>query len=358
MTSGSRRGGACRHLALAVVASFALAMPASGQTRGGSATIGIEQDIAGFDPLIVGVYDTGQEAAAVLMLETLTRLDDAGKAVPGLALSWSASPDFKTWTFKLRPGVKFHDGSPFNAEAVAFNNRRMLDPNNHCRCLFYISYIDKVEAVDELTVVFRLKTPAPNLPPLVAPATVTNVIHSPKAIQEMKEGYNRHPVGTGPFRLKSWQSGDRIVLERNPDYWDKQRPYLDEVVVRPLPDNTARFASVLSGETDIIWHDRAEDIVKAKKNSSVVVNEYAGSGAQVYAFNTKRPPFDDVRVRQALRHALDLQTFSEAQWEGLWKPAKDPWGPGSFVQCKDSGALPYDPEKARRMASPSSSRWW
>ncbi len=344
----SRNRGRSR-LALAAIVALAFAMPAAAQTRGGSATIGVEQDIAGFDPLIVGVYDTGQEAAAVLIFETLTRLDDNGKPAPGLARSWEHSADFKTWTFKLRPDVKFQDGSPFDAEAVAFNYQRQLDPNNHCRCAIYISNIAKVEALDPLTAVFHLKNPSPNFAPILAPATVNNVIHSPKAIQEMKEGYNRHPVGTGPFQLKSWQSGDRIVLERNPNYWSKERPYLDQIVVRPLPDNTARFASVLSGETDIIWHDRAEDIVKAKKNANVVVNEYAGSGAQVYAFNTKRPPFDDVRVRQALRYALDLKTYSDVAWEGLWKPAKDPWGPGSFVQCKDSGALPYDPAKAKAL---------
>ena len=348
MTSVSTRG-ALRSIVLAVIVAGGLALPAAAQTRGGSATLGVEQDIAGFDPLTVGVYDTGQEAAAVLIFETLTRLDDNGKPVPGLALSWEHSADFKTWTYKLRPGVKFQDGSPFNAQAVVFNTQRQLDPNNHCRCLFYISYIDHVEAVDDLTVVFHLKYPQPNLPAIAAPATVNNVIHSPKAIEEMKDQYNRHPVGTGPFQVKSWQSGDRIVLERNPNYWDKGHPYLDQVVVRPMPDNIARFASLESGETDIIWTDRAEDILKAKKTPSLTVHEYAGSGAQVYAFNTKVPPFDDVRVRQALRMALDLKSYSEAEWNGLWHPAKDPYGPGSFVQCKDSGTLPYDPAKAKAL---------
>ncbi len=336
-------------LALAALFSLALALPAAAQTRGGSVTLGVEQDIAGFDPLTVGVYDTGQTATARLLFDTLTKLGDDGKPVPALALSWAASDDFKTWSFKLRPNVKFQDGSAFDAAAVAFNYARWLDPNNHCRCAAYLTAIAKVEATEPLTVVFRLKAPSPNFAALQAPSSATNSIHSPKAMQELKEGYNRHPVGTGPFVLKSWQSGDRLVVERNPDYWDKDRPYLDQVTIRPLPDNTARFASVLSGETDIIWHDRADDIVKAKKNPSVVVHEYAGSGAQVYAFNTKRPPFDDVRVRQALRMALDLQTYSEVLWEGLWKPAKDPWGPGSFVQCNDSNPLPFDQAKAKAL---------
>ena len=338
-----------RMIAFAAFVAAGLAAPAAAQTRGGSVTIGVEQDIAGFDPLTVGVFDTGQEAAAVLIFETLTRLGDDGRPIPGLALSWQHSADFKTWTYKLRPGVKFQDGSPFDAQAVAFNVERMLDPKNHCRCAFYISFIDHVEAADALTAVFHLKYPQPNLPALMAPATSTNVVQSPKAMQEMKEAYNRHPVGTGPFRVKSWQSGDRIVLERNPDYWDRNRPYLDAVTIRPLPDNTARFASLQSGETDIIWTDRAEDVLKAKKMPSLAVHEYAGSGAQVYAFNTKVAPFDDVRVRQALRMALDLKTYAEAEWSGLWQPAKDPYGPGSFVQCKDAGALPYDPAKARAL---------
>src|SRR6185437_5352276 len=120
---------------------------------------------------------------AVLLFETLTRLDDSGKPAPGLAQSWEHSADFKTWTFKLRPGGKFHYGSPFNAAAVAFNYQRMLDPANHCRCLLYISGYDHVEAVDENTAVFHLKFPTPNMPALLAPATSVTVMHSPKAIQ-------------------------------------------------------------------------------------------------------------------------------------------------------------------------------
>ena len=334
---------------LAAAMAFAIG-PAVAQTRGGSVTLGVEQDIAGFDPLIVGVYDTGQIAVAALLMDTLTRIDEAGKVVPRLAASWTVSDDLKTWTFKLRSGVTFNDGSPFNAQAVVFNYERMMDPKNKCRCAIYLSAIGKVEAKDDLTVVFSLKTPSPGFAGLIAPATVTNVLHSPKAMQEAAQGtYNRNPVGTGAFKLKSWASGDRLVLERNPAYWDKGKPYLDQVVVRPLPDGPARFASILSGESDIIWHDNADDIVKAKKNKAVVVNTHVGSGATVYALNTKRPPFDDVRVRQALRHAIDMQQFADTLYNGLWKPARDPYGAGSWVQCKDTKPLAYNPERAKQL---------
>src|SRR3954470_24233962 len=142
----------------------AIAWPALAQKQGGSLTVGLELDIPGFDPLKVGVYDTAANIAASLLLETLVGPDENGKAKPSLALSWSHSDDYKTWTFKLRPDVKFHDGTPFNAQAVAWNYARQKDPKNNCRCAFYIANILSVEAKDALTVVFTLKDPAVTFP--------------------------------------------------------------------------------------------------------------------------------------------------------------------------------------------------
>jgi peptide/nickel transport system substrate-binding protein len=136
---------------LAAVFGVALfATPAGAQKQGGSITVGLELDISGFDPLKVGVFDTASYTAAASIFDTLTYLDDKGVAQPKLALSWDHSEDFKTWTFKLRPGVKFHDGTPFNAEAVKANFDRQKDPANKCRCAFYIAYIHDVQAPDEL----------------------------------------------------------------------------------------------------------------------------------------------------------------------------------------------------------------
>src|SRR3569833_3840581 len=126
-------------LALAASAALLAAAPAMAQKKGGALTVGVELDIPGFDPLKVGVYDTSQNMAAALLFEQLTRLDDNGKATPSLALSWTQSDDFKTWTFKLRPDVKFHDCTPFNAASVKWNFDRQKDPKNNCRCAFYIA---------------------------------------------------------------------------------------------------------------------------------------------------------------------------------------------------------------------------
>ena len=335
-------------LALVVVSACLTAAPASAQKQGGSVTVGLELDILGFDPLKVGVFDTSGNIAATLIFDTLTYLDDNGKAQARLAESWTSSEDFKTWTFKLRSGVKFHDGTPFNAQAVAWNFARQKDPKNNCRCAFYIANVLKVEAQDESTVVYQLRDPAVNFPALLAVPSSNNVVQSPAAIQAKGDDYSRNPVGTGPYILKSWTAGDRMVLERNPSYWRKGWPRLDRIVLRPLPDAQSRFASLLSGESDVVWADpfEADNILRAKKNKTLTVHQYVGSGATVYAFNTKVAPFDDLRVRRALVMALDKKKMSQVLTNGLSLPATNPYGQGSWVKCKDDGALPTDPAKA------------
>jgi 4-phytase/acid phosphatase/peptide/nickel transport system substrate-binding protein len=341
-----------RALALAGAALLAaIASPALAQRQGGTLTVGVELDIPGFDPLKVGVYDTSAVTAAALMLETLTTLGDDGKAKPKLAVSWTNSDDFKTWTFKLRPDVKFHDGTPFNAAAVKWNFDRQKDPKNNCRCAFYIANILSIDAPDDLTAVYRLKDPAVDFPALLTRPDQNSSIHSPAAIQAKGDDYNRSPVGTGPFVLKSWTAGDRMVVERNPNYWNKGLPHLDRVVLRPLPDSQSRFASLKSGETDLVWADEfeADNIIRAQKDSTLQVLKYAGSGAAVNAINTKVAPLDDVRVRQALVMAIDRKKYSQALTNGLARPATNPYGDGSWVQCKDDGALPEDPKKAAEL---------
>ena len=324
---------------------------AHAQKQGGSITVGLELDIPGFDPLKVGVYDTSAETAAAAIFDTLTALDDKGKPVPKLALSWSHSEDFKTWTFKLRPGVKFHDGTPFNAQAAKENFDRWKDPANKCRCAFYISSINDVQAPDELTLVYNLKDPAANLAANLTVPNTTTVFQSPTAWKTKGDDFNRNPVGTGPYILKSWTAGDRMVLERNPNYWNKGHPHLDRIVLKPLPDAQSRFASLQSGEADIIWDDEADadNIQKAQKDAKMTVHTYAGSGAAVDAINTKVAPFDDVRVRQALVMAIDRKKMSQALTNGLARPATNPYGDGSWVKCKDDGALPNDIEKAKAL---------
>src|SRR5258708_16119763 len=178
-----------------------------------------------------------------------------------------------------------------------------------------------------------------------------NAVQSPTAWKAKGDDYNRNPVGTGPYSLKSWTAGDRIVLEKNPDYWNKGHPYLDRIILNPLPDAQSRFASLQSGEADIVWDDEADadNIQRAQKDPTLTVLPSVGSGAAVNAINTKIAPLDDVRVRQALVMAIDRKKWSQAASNGLAKPATNPYGDGSFVKCKDDGALPCDVEKAKAL---------
>jgi len=207
----------CKSAPIFLAAAFGMALlasPAYAQKQGGSITVGLELDIPGFDPLKVGVFDTSAETAAAAIFDNLVSLDDKGQPQPKLALSWTPSDDYKTWTFKLRPGVKFHDGTPFNAEAVKANFDRQKDPANKCRCAFYIAFIHDVQAPDELTAVYNLIDPSVNLASLMAIQSSNFVIQSPTAWKTKGDDYSRNPVGTGPYILKSWAAGDRMVLEK------------------------------------------------------------------------------------------------------------------------------------------------
>ena len=277
---------------LALVASPWLQVPPAPRSRAAASPSASKLDIPGFDPLKVGVFDTAALTAAAAIFDTLTTLDDKGVAQPKLALSWSSSDDYKTWTFKLRPGVKFHDGTPFNAEAVKANFDRQKDPANKCRCAFYIAGIKDVQAPDELTVVYNLNDPSVNFPALMTiPELELRSVQSPTAWKTKGDDYNRNPVGTGPYILKSWSAGDRMVLERNPDYWNKGRPYLDRIVLKPLPDAQSRFASLQSGEADIIWDDEydADNIQKAQKDPKLKVHTYVGLRRRRSTPSTPRP---------------------------------------------------------------------
>ena len=234
-------------------------------------------------------------------------------------------------------------------QAVAWNFDRQKDPKNNCRCAFYIANTLSVEAKDDLTVVYTLKDPAVNFPALLTRPDQNSTIHSPTAIQAKGDDYNRNPVGTGPFIMKSWTAGDRMVVERNPNYWDKGKPHLDRVVLRPLPDAQSRFASLESGETDVVWADEyeADNIAaRARRIRAEGARPTPARAPRSYAFNTKVPPLDDVRVRQALVMALDRKKMSQALTNGLARPASNPYGDGSWVKCKDDGALPEDLKKA------------
>ncbi len=212
---------------------------------------------------------------------------------PALAESWEISEDGTVYTFHLRDGVTFHDGSPFDAEAVKFNFERMLDETHPYHdtgpfpLSFFFSAVDKVEAPDPQTVVFTLKEPyAPFLSNLAYP---TGLIVSPAAVKEYGKDFGRHPSGTGPFHFVEWESNSRVVVEANPDYWDGP-PELQAVVFRPITDANTRVAEMMSGGVDVMVEVPPDILKSFEQDPSFTVHEQAGPHLWFLILNTKDGP--------------------------------------------------------------------
>ena len=313
---------------------------------GGSLKLGIEYQAYGFDPIKSRMYTATSITAAHLIMERLFDRGANGEIVPLLGLSMTSSEDGKSWTVDLRQGVRFHDGTPFNADAVVRHWRRLLNPENRFRALPALRVIRSVDAVGEFTVRFHLDHPwKPFASVLSANTTLASVIPSTKAVAEGTQ--NGAPVGTGPFVFKSWKEGDRIVLAKNPNYWQSGKPYLDEVVLLIIPDAQTRYAAFVSGQVNVIHTDRPTHIRKLKADPRFVTITGEGTGAGTLVMNTRRPPLDDVRVRRALAHAWDQEKYIKMVFQDT-VPYATHWY-GDQLECADAAYRHNDVEKARSL---------
>lgn len=313
---------------------------------GGTLTVGVELEFRGFDPLKAQYTGIADRTVIMAVEERLFDMDTKGNLVPELALIAKPSKNGKSWTIALRKGVLFHDGTPFNADAVVGHWQRLLDPNNKFFALSTLEPIESVQKVDDSTVRFNLKHPwAVFKNVLSAPQSFAVFIPSPKALKE--DTHNRAPVGTGPYIYKEWLANDRLVVVKNPNYWRKGKAYLDSVTFRPMPDMQARFASLQSGESDVIQTDRGASILQAREDRSLRIYSSDGAGPYNFLLNVSKPPLNDVRVRQALAHAWNQDLLIKADYKGTLPFAKDPYG--GMINCGDSAYREYDPAKARKL---------
>lgn len=273
---------------------------------------------------------------------------------PALATRWTISPDGLTYRFYLREGVKFQDGTPFNADAVKFTFDRMLDDKNPWHdtgpfpLSFFFSSIKNIETPDQNTLVFTLKEPfSPFLSNL---ATPTGLIVSPAAVKKYGKEFGRHPVGTGAFRFAEWKANQRVVVTANSDYWDG-KPAVQNVVFRPITDGNTRVAEMLSGGIDAMV-EVPPDTVKLFKEKSDRFRLYQTTGPHVWyvMLNTQVPPFNDVRVRQAVNYAINKQSLTDKILQGSADVAEGPI-PRAFnwAANKEVTPYPYDPTKARAL---------
>jgi 4-phytase/acid phosphatase/peptide/nickel transport system substrate-binding protein len=285
---------------------------ATAQAAGKTLTIGIEQEPTGFDAVKGRVLGEAPASVMVTIVDRLMSYDADGKLAGELAESMSESDDGLTYTFKLRQGVKFHDGSDFTADDVVAHYNRILDPANKYVGLLFIYPIKNAEKVDSHTVRINLKHRWLPMRDGLSAYSLCCFIPSGKAVAD--DTMNRHPIGTGPYKFKEWQGGDKIVVERNPDYWDKSaKIHFDQIVFRLLPDQQTRFAAVQSGEIDATWTDRGHSIVAARKDPNLQVLSRDGEGGGIIFLNNSKPPLDDVRVRRALSLVWDQKYYVESQ---------------------------------------------
>ena len=332
--------------------SLLLASPAMSQTPPNVAIVGQIAEPKSLDPAAVTAVNDFR--ILVNVYDGLTRYRDGTLEVePSLAESWEISEDGKTYTFKLRSGVKFHDGSDFNAEAVKFNFDRMLKEDHPFHdtgpfpLAFFFSAVEEVNVIDDLTVEFKLNAPyAPFLSNLAYP---TGLIVSPAAVEEYGEDFGRHPSGTGAFKFEEWEANAKVVVSRNEDYWDGAAA-LEAIVYRPITDANTRIAEMLAGGLDIMVEVPPDSLQQFRDNADYTVLEQAGPHVWFLILNAKEGPFSDKLVRQAANYAIDKKALTENVLQGTADIAAGPTPP-AFAWAYDESLdpYPYDPEKAKEL---------
>src|SRR5262245_35597902 len=245
---------------------------------------------------------------------------------PRLATSYEVMSPTKV-RFKLRPGVKFHDGTPFNAAAVKFTFERAFKSDPPARWASLAGPIAAAEVVDDLTV--DIVTKEPYGPILRSMAMLYVSIVSPTAVQKQGEGFLRAPVGTGPFKFVEWRTNTQIVIERTPDYWGDKAP-MDRVVFQVIPEEGARMIALQAGDADMVMFPPTTQLEQFRKDPKYTVHEAPGLRVVYIGLNLKMPPLDDVRVRQALLQAVDRKAILDNVVEGLGVPARSYISPGVF----------------------------
>lgn len=347
-------------LVLVLVAGMAIAAP----KQGGTLVFGRGGDSVGLDP----AYETDGNSFMICdnIYEALVFYKDESTALePGLAESWDISPDGLTYTFHLRKGVTFHDGTPFNADAVVFSIGRMMKDRNvkffgkplevpaqERPPEYWVSMemddtVGAIEAVDEYTVVFKLKRV--EAPFLANMGMDFADIISPTAFMKNPKEFIRNPVGTGPFKFVKWVKDDRIILEKNPDYWDKSGgPYLDQLVFRSIPENSVRFLELKTGNIHICQFPNPADIALAEKDKNLILPTQPGMNIGYLSFNhTKEPWKSSVDVRKAIAYAINRKAIVDNIYQGMGQVAKNPIPPTMWGYNDKVPGFAYDPEKAK-----------
>lgn len=290
-------------------------------------TVAIPSNLNTLDPAKTKI---GEEyITTYLVFSGVTDLDRSGKAVPDLAESWASSDDLKTWTFKLRPGVKFHNGRPLEAADVKATIERVMDKATASTARVNFDIVSGIEAPDPATVRFTLKIPYSGFAEILADRQ-TRILPRDKFDTIANE-----PIGTGPFKFVRYRPSDRVELVKNPDYHVPGTPKLDAVVLRIMPETAAQVSAIQTGEVDLVWNLPPEVVAQFKSNPKVRLDSVATSSWDGLIMNAAQKPFDDLRVRRAVELALDKKALVELALYGQGSPSHTMIPPGSLYYNSD-----------------------
>ena len=310
-----------------VLSLFASVASAQAPVRGGTLTIALPTEPTQLNSAI----DTTQQVKIVAgkIFSGLVKYDLNMKLQPDLATSWAVSKDGLKITFNLRKGVKWHDGKPFTSADVAFSVTKAFGQyNGLVRAVF--ANVERVDTPDSNTAVFIMKQPAAAIMNALPVATATILpAHIYDNTDVRQNPANQKPIGTGPFRFVEWQRGSSIVLERNPDYFEKGKPYLDRIVFRVIPDTQSRGAALEAGEVDMIYHSTAAASdarrLGALPNIELTTNGYIFDSTVCFVeVNNEHPILGKAEVRRALAYAIDRKFVLDNIWFGFGTPANTP----------------------------------
>jgi len=289
--------------------------PAGDPVAGGTARVIQITEPRSLDPAAMGNAWAMNAFLGNALYGTLMINDpESGEIEYKMAEDFSSSDGGKTFQLKLRPGLRFSDGSPLDAAAVKFNWDRIKDPALGSSSILEAAMITSSKVVDATTLEVTLGAPTPGYPHAVL-FSAMNWIASPEALKAGQQSFDAKPVGAGPFTLKSWRRQDKIELAKNPDYWDAPKPYLDAITLRTATDSTQRINTLISGGVDAVIDTNWATIAKAR-DAGLTTDVTPLNGGQYLALNTRRAPFDDVRARKAVAAALDLDAMDSAVYSG------------------------------------------
>ncbi|MCL6286082.1 ABC transporter substrate-binding protein [Ruegeria sp. 2012CJ41-6] len=319
-------------------------------TGGGVLKVALTADPISFDPHLTGSLQGRGTTQAIH--DTLFGIDESGNLAPMLVTEWE-QPDNKTYILRLRPDVRFHDGTEFNADAVVYNINRILDPDIGSIRSGEIKALDTIEAVDNLTVKIALQYPfAAFLFPLT---DVSGCIGSPTAFEAHgKEGAALNPVGTGPFKLVSYSQETETVLEKNGDYWDEGKPYVDRLILRPIPTGSTRLVELQTGGVDLAEDLPLQNIASLGDQTDIVVSERVGFRWEYVGFNAKDEfPGSNKKLRQAFHWAIDREALHHAAYFGTGAIGYSGILPGHPFHDTDYQPFSYDTDKAKKLLDES-----